>query len=67
MPKEITMLEQGKIGLVQESKDGRVVQIGLNPRQSQMLQLFLATISQENPLVQMGEDYDLILKSEARK
>jgi hypothetical protein len=30
-----------------------------------MLQIFLGTISQGKPLVQMGEDYELILKSEA--
>jgi len=56
-------LELGKIGLVQETEDGRIVQIGLRAEQSEMLQLFLATISKDNPLVVMGEDYELVLKS----
>ena len=65
MANKFTRLELGKIGLVQETEDGRIIQIGLRPEQSEMLQIFLATISQGKPLVQMGEDYELILKSEA--
>ena len=65
MANKFSRLELGKVGLVQETEDGRIIQIGLRPEQSEMLQLFLATISQDAPLVQMGEDYELILKSEA--
>ena len=65
MGNKYSRLEFGKIGLVQETEDGRIIQIGLRPEQSEMLQIFLATISQEKPLVQMGEEYELILKSEA--
>jgi len=64
MANKFSRLELGKIGLVQETEDGRIIQIGLRPEQSEMLQMFLATISQGAPLVQMGEDYELILKSE---
>lgn len=65
MANKFSRLELGKIGLVQETEDGRIIQIGLRPEQSEMLQIFLGTISQGKPLVQMGEDYELILKSEA--
>lgn len=64
MTNKFSRLELGKIGLVQETEDGRIIQIGLRPEQSEMLQMFLATISQGKPLIQMGEEYDLILKSE---
>jgi hypothetical protein len=60
-------LDIGKIGLVQETKDGRIVQIGLRPEQSEMLQIFLGSLSSEKPLVQMSEKYDLVLKSECEK
>lgn len=56
-------LEIGKVGLVQETEDGRIIQIGLTPSQSEMLQIFLATLSKESPLVQMSEDYELVLKN----
>ena len=59
-------LELGKIGLIQETEDGRIVQIGLRHEQSEMLQLFLATISKDNPLVVMGEDYELVLKNKIK-
>jgi hypothetical protein len=55
-------LDIGAIGLVQETEDGRIRQIGLTSEQSILLQIFLAQISKDSPLVQMGEEYDLILK-----
>jgi hypothetical protein len=60
-------LETGKIGLVQETECGRIVQIGLTPEQSDWLHSFLGVISKDSPLVKMGEDYDLVLKSESSK
>lgn len=57
-------LEIGKVGLVQETSDGRIVQIGLTEGQSNQLQAFLAVISKGSPLVQMGKECDLILKSD---
>jgi hypothetical protein len=59
----IERLELGKIGLVRVTSDGRIVQLGLTVEQSEMLQFFLATISQDNPLVVMGEDYELVFKN----
>ena len=63
MANKFTRLEIGKIGLVQETKDGRIVQIGMTPEQSDQLQILLGALSQQHPLVQMGEDYDLVVKS----
>lgn len=57
-------LEIGQVSLVQETEDGRIRQIGLTEEQSKMLQILVASISQGSPLVQMGEEYDLVLKSE---
>ena len=57
-------LDIGAVGLVQETEDGRIRQIGLTEEQSKMLQILVAQISKGSPLVQMGEEYDLVLKSE---
>ena len=59
--------EEGSICLIQE-KDGRIVQIALTEGKHKLLQVFLASISTpEEPLVQMGEDLDLILKRDLCK
>lgn len=58
--------EIGTIALVQETEDGRIRQIGLTDEQSKSLQVFLAILSKNSPLVQMGEEYDLVLKSEVK-
>lgn len=57
-------LETGRLALVQETEDGRIMQIGLTEEQSEQLQFYCALISSISPLVQMGEDYDLVLKNE---
>ncbi|WP_370398403.1 hypothetical protein [Tenacibaculum dicentrarchi] len=59
-------LNIGAVGLVQETEDGRIRQIGLTEEQSNMLQALVASISNGSPLVQMGEEYDLVLKSELK-
>jgi len=57
-------VEVGTIALIQQTETGRILQIGLTEEQSRMLQFFLASMStKESPLVQMGEDHDLVLKS----
>ena len=56
-------LYQGKIALIQQDKKGRIMQIGLTQSQSDLLQIFLATISKDSSLVQMGKDYDLALNT----
>jgi len=61
------LLEVGSIALIQQTKEGRILQIGLTTSQSALLQNFLAVISKDSPLVQMGEDWDLVLKSSIKK
>jgi hypothetical protein len=56
------ILDPGKIALIQQTKEGRIMQIGLTSDQSGMLHSFLAILSKESPLVQMGEDWDLVLR-----
>lgn len=56
-------VEPGTIALIQQTADGRILQIGLTTEQSNQLQIYLAIISKNNPLVQMGEEHDLVLKS----
>jgi len=63
----VTQLEIGAIALIQQQQDGRIVQIALTVEQSKLLQIFLASISKSSSLVQMSEDYDLILKSSLKK
>lgn len=55
------------IGLIKRMPDGRIVQIGMTQEQQTMLQLSLAAISQDKPMVRMPEQYDLVLKSEVSK
>ena len=59
--------EIGTIALMQQQENGRIIQIGLTKSQSQLLQIFLATLSKESKLVQMPEEYDLILKNQVCK
>lgn len=60
-------VEAGTITLVQQQENGRIVQIGITQDQSNMLQLFLAKLSEESKLIRLPEDYDLILKSQVCK
>lgn len=64
---KLERLEIGSIGLVQETEDGRIRQIALDAESSQKLQIFLAALSNNNPMVQMGEEYDLMLKKSKKK
>ena len=57
----------GTIALIQQEENGRILQIALTEEQSNMLQRFLAILSQESKLVQMSEEYDLVLKSQVCK
>ncbi|HKJ32803.1 MAG TPA: hypothetical protein VKA34_13295, partial [Balneolales bacterium] len=59
---KLERLKIGNVGLIQETKDGRIIQIALTEKQSNMLQVFLAALSKDQPLVQMTEEFDLILK-----
>ncbi len=55
-------LEGDAVGLVMLGKDGGVVQIGLSQEQSDMLQMFAAMLSQDSPLIKLGEEYNLYFK-----
>lgn len=56
-------VDVGTVALIQQTEEGRILQIGLTPEQSNMLQFFLAKLSESNKLIQMPEEYDLVLKS----
>ena len=56
-------VDVGTVALIQQTEDGRILQIGLTVAQSNMLQFFLAKLSEESKLIQMPEEYDLVLKS----
>lgn len=64
---KVELVEVGTIALIQQTETGRIMQVAMTSEQSKMLQIFLATISQGNPLVRMGEEYDLVLKSSINK
>ena len=64
---KITSLEVGKIGLIQQQEDGSIKQIGLSTGQSRMLQSLLGIMSQGEPLVLMGEDYELVLRTKLKR
>lgn len=56
-------LDKEAVGLVVSGKDGEVVQIGLTQEQSDMLQVFVAMLSKESPLVKLGEEHNLYFKN----
>jgi len=56
---EIKNAEKGSFGVIVESENGVIKQIGLTEEQSQMLKFFLASISQDSPLVALPEKFDL--------
>ena len=64
---KVEIAEVGTVALIQQTESGRILQIGLTQKQSDLLQSFLSVISNGQPLVQMGEDYDLVLKSSLNK
>lgn len=53
-------LPEGSFGIVTPNKDGTVSQIGLTQSQSEMLTVFLASISSEEyPLRKLPKEYNL--------
>ena len=56
-------VDVGTIALIQQTETGRILQIGITTEQSKMLQFFFAKLSETSTLIQMPEDYDLVLKS----
>ena len=60
-------VDVGTIALIQQTESGRILQIGITQEQSNMLQFFLAKMSETSKLIQMPEEYDLVLKSSLTK
>ena len=54
------------IGLIKRMADGRIVQIGTTAQQQMMLQMVLASFSQDKPMAILPERYNLVLKSEVK-
>lgn len=57
---KIEKAKSGTVGLVMETPDGRIIQLGLTTDQSAMLNTFVASMSSEKALPDLGKDYELI-------
>ena len=60
---EIGNLKKLNVGLVRQLENGRIVQIGMTEEQSTMLQIFVAALSKEKPLVELPHAWDLVIKN----
>jgi hypothetical protein len=60
---KLSFVTDESVCLIQQKKDGRIYQIALTQEQHKQLQLFLGILSKSSPLVEMGEEHDLLLKS----
>lgn len=63
--KNFKEIPQGQIGLIQRTKHGEIVQIALSQEQSDLLQIFLATLSKKSSLVRLPKEYNLTLNQES--
>jgi len=54
--------KEGNIALIMQ-KGERIIQLGISKEHNELLQNMLAMFSKKTPLVQMPEEYDLVLKS----
>lgn len=54
--------KEGNIALIMQ-KGERIIQLGISKERNELLQNILAMFSKDTPLVQMPEEYDLVLKS----
>ena len=53
----------GTIGLIQQQIDGSIRQIGLTQEQSELLQIFLSSISKDSKLLLLPKEYDLTINN----
>lgn len=51
-------------GLIEQLPCGRIRQIGMTKSQQTQLQFYLSAITNDKPMVNLPEKYDLVLKSE---
>jgi len=60
--KNIDNIKDGEIGLI-TTKNGRIIQLAITKELHKTIMLLISQISQDDPLIAMGEEYDLVLKS----
>ena len=60
---KFNFLKDGEIGLV-TTENNRIVQLGITPDTHKTITVVIAACSKETPLVKMGEEHDLVLKSQ---
>lgn len=63
---KFNFLKDGEIGLV-TTENNRVVQLGLTVDMHKTITAVIAACSKETPLIKMGEEHDLVLKSHYKK
>jgi hypothetical protein len=65
MSVKLDFIKDGEIGLI--TKDGdRIVQLGVSKEIYKAIIFCIASFSQNSPLVAMGEEHDLVLKSKVK-
>ena len=57
-------LKDGEIGLVMV-ENGRIIQLGMTAEVQKTITILIASVSQSHPLVRLGEEHNLVLKSQA--
>lgn len=57
----------GRLGLIQELKDGRIAQVSLTESQSIALQEFVKNMSKTTPISLSPEVFDVVLKAKVKK
>lgn len=62
--KNFEPLKDGEIGLVMV-ENGRIIQLGMTANAKKIITALIASASKINPLVKLGEEHDLVLKSQA--
>lgn len=61
---EVKEIPVGGFGIIMKTSDGTLKQIGLTESQHYMFEMLLTTMSHDKKLIQLPEQYDLILKNE---
>jgi len=60
--KNFDFIKDGEIGLI-TTDNGRIVQLAVTKEIHQTIMILIGSLSKENPLIKMGEEHDLVLKS----
>jgi hypothetical protein len=59
---EFKKTELGQVGLITETEDGRIIQLGMTEEQSSVLQVLVASMSREKPFIKIEGENELIPK-----